>query len=150
MIKSCFYSDNSWAQQNSAMAPSCYRPYNQRLFFPLYQLLHCLFTELWHQETLKPPVPKDNHRQDNFTARSRLQVWGKNNRHLGKEQGNVWGQANQFWHSCLPLPPCPTLLHMHTRSRAPSPICTLNSLAAECSSQLFHVILEQTAKTSVL
>lgn len=60
------------------------------------------------RKALKPPIPKDNHREDNFTARNGLQVVGEDNRHLWKEQGKVWGQANHFWHSCLPLPPCPT------------------------------------------
>lgn len=91
-----------------------YRPYNQMLFFPLYQLLHCFFTELWHQETPKTTCTKE----DNSTTRNRLQVVGEDNRHLGKEQGKVRGQANHFWHSCLPVPPYPALLHMLTLSRA--------------------------------
>lgn len=64
--------------------------------------------------TRKTLKPKDNHREDNFTAERDYKLWGKDNRHLGKEQGKAWGQANHFWHSCLPLPPCPTPLQMHT------------------------------------
>lgn len=37
------------------------------------------------RKSLKPAVLKDNDREDNFTARNRLQMVAEDNRHLGKK-----------------------------------------------------------------
>lgn len=70
-------------------------------------------------------------------------TWGRNKEMCGAKKTT---SGIYVYHCYLALPFC-------TCTSSPehsSLICTLNSSAAQCSSQLFHVILEQTVKTLVL
>lgn len=68
-------------------------------------------------------------------------TWGRRKEKCGAKQ-TTFGTCVHHCH--LALTPCtPSPEHS-------SVICTSNSFAAECSSQPFHVILEQTVKTLVL
>lgn len=87
-----------------------YKHYNQRLFLPLYQLLHCLFTELWHQKTSKTICTKDNHTEANFTPRNRLQVVGGGQQAPGEGTRKSVGPSKpllafMFTAGTLPYPP---------------------------------------------
>lgn len=88
-----------------------YRPCNQRLFFPLCQLLHCLFTKLWHQENPETTYSKGQSQRGQLHCKKQTASWGGGQQTLVKGTRKSVGPSKPllaFMFTTATLPYTPT------------------------------------------